>query len=158
MALTIKTNYTSDFDILDARKIGELKKVRTGPSFVDPNRIRRSNVYAFFSGNKEYDFTEAYRIADTESFVSSALSKKKNLILKDGYNLVSENEDDVLYIAKRLNELAYVTDVPFTTLLEDILFDVPDKMPEGEIKITGEMVHQKLDSIVKNRDLSKYIL
>lgn len=120
MALTIKTNYTSDFDILDARKIGELKKVRTGPSFVDPNRIRRSNVYAFFSGNKEYDFTEAYRIADTESFVSSALSKKKNLILKDGYNLVSENEDDVLYIAKRLNELAYVTDVPFTTLLEDI--------------------------------------
>ena len=120
MALTIKTNYTSDFDILDARKIGELKKVRTGPTFVDPNRIRRSNVYAFFSGNKEYDFTEAYRIADTESFVSSALSKKKNLILKDGYSLVSENEDDVLYIARRLNELAYVTDVPFTTLLEDI--------------------------------------
>jgi hypothetical protein len=120
VALTIKTNYTSDFDILDARKIGELKKVRTGPTFVDPNRIRRSNVYAFFSGNKEYDFTEAYRIADTESFVSSALSKKKNLILKDGYSLVSENEDDVLYIARRLNELAYVTDVPFTTLLEDI--------------------------------------
>lgn len=45
-----------------------------------------------------------------------------------------------------------------TTLLEDILFDVPDKMPEGEIKITGEMVSEKLDAIVKNRDLSKYIL
>ncbi len=45
-----------------------------------------------------------------------------------------------------------------TTLLEDILFDVPDKMPEGEIKITGEMVTQKLDAIVKDRDLSKYIL
>lgn len=45
-----------------------------------------------------------------------------------------------------------------TTLLEDILFDVPDKMPEDEIKITGEMVSEKLDVIVKNRDLSKYIL
>lgn len=45
-----------------------------------------------------------------------------------------------------------------TTLLEDILFDVPDIMPEGEIKITGEMVTEKLDVIVKNRDLSKYIL
>jgi len=45
-----------------------------------------------------------------------------------------------------------------TTLLEDILFDVPDKMPESTIKITGEMVKQKLDKIVKNRDLSKYIL
>jgi ATP-dependent HslUV protease ATP-binding subunit HslU len=45
-----------------------------------------------------------------------------------------------------------------TTLLEDILFEVPDKMPEGKIEITGEMVNQKLDKIVKNRDLSKYIL
>ena len=33
-----------------------------------------------------------------------------------------------------------------TTLLEDILFDVPDKMPEGVVKITGEMVNEKLDS------------
>lgn len=45
-----------------------------------------------------------------------------------------------------------------TTLLEDILFDVPDKMPEEKIKITGEMVTEKLEKIVKNRDLSKYIL
>ncbi|MEG8947940.1 ATP-dependent protease ATPase subunit HslU [Rosettibacter firmus] len=45
-----------------------------------------------------------------------------------------------------------------TTLLEDILFDVPDKMPDSVIKITGEMVNQKLEKIVKNRDLSKYIL
>ncbi|MCB0750867.1 MAG: HslU--HslV peptidase ATPase subunit, partial [Ignavibacteriae bacterium] len=45
-----------------------------------------------------------------------------------------------------------------TTLLEDILFDVPDKMPDAEIKVTGSMVNEKLDKIVKNRDLSKYIL
>ncbi len=45
-----------------------------------------------------------------------------------------------------------------TTLLDDILYEVPDKMPDGEIVITGGMVNKKLDSIVKNRDLSKYIL
>jgi ATP-dependent HslUV protease ATP-binding subunit HslU len=45
-----------------------------------------------------------------------------------------------------------------TTLLDDILFDVPDKMPEATINITGELVNNKLDKIVKNRDLSKYIL
>ncbi len=45
-----------------------------------------------------------------------------------------------------------------TTLLEDILFEVPDKMPEAKIEITGAMVNDKLDKIVKNRDLSKYIL
>ena len=45
-----------------------------------------------------------------------------------------------------------------TTLLENILFDVPDKMPESTIEISGEMVNEKLDTIVKDRDLSKYIL
>ncbi len=45
-----------------------------------------------------------------------------------------------------------------TTLLEDILFEVPDKMPEAEIVITGDKVRDKLNKIVKDRDLSKYIL
>ncbi len=36
-----------------------------------------------------------------------------------------------------------------TTLLEDILFDVPDKMPDSKIIITGEMVNQKLDKRFK---------
>lgn len=45
-----------------------------------------------------------------------------------------------------------------TTLLEDILFDVPDKIPAKQLDITGELVNEKLDKIVKNRDLSKYIL
>ncbi len=45
-----------------------------------------------------------------------------------------------------------------TTLLDDILFDVPDKIPASKVEITGEVVREKLDRIVKNRDLSKYIL
>ncbi len=45
-----------------------------------------------------------------------------------------------------------------TTLLEEILFDAPDTIPAGPLKITGEHVVEKLTSIVKNRDLSRYIL
>ena len=45
-----------------------------------------------------------------------------------------------------------------TTLLEDILFDVPDKVTEKKFEITGKLVNDKLDVIVKDRDLSKYIL
>lgn len=45
-----------------------------------------------------------------------------------------------------------------TTLLEDILFNVPDKMDEKSIEIDGKLVNDKLDKIVKDRDLSKYIL
>jgi ATP-dependent HslUV protease ATP-binding subunit HslU len=45
-----------------------------------------------------------------------------------------------------------------TTLLDEILFDVPDKIPAEKIKITSEFVKDKLDKIVKDRDLSKFIL
>lgn len=45
-----------------------------------------------------------------------------------------------------------------TTLLEEILFDVPDIIPEKAISVTKEMVQEKLSEIVKNRDLSRYIL
>lgn len=120
MSLILKTNYQENFAIQDAKKLGELKKLGDVPKFVDTNRIRRSNVSSYFSGAKEYDFTETYRIADTESFVAAALSKKKNLILKDGFKLTSEKEEDILYIKRRLNEIAFVTDLPFNDLIDNI--------------------------------------
>jgi ATP-dependent HslUV protease ATP-binding subunit HslU len=45
-----------------------------------------------------------------------------------------------------------------TSLLDEILFDVPDKMPSGKVIIDAELVRKKLDRIIKDRDLSKYIL
>jgi len=45
-----------------------------------------------------------------------------------------------------------------TTLLEEILFEAPDKYTGKTIMITQEMVDEQLASIIKNKDLSKYIL
>lgn len=45
-----------------------------------------------------------------------------------------------------------------TTLLEEILFEAPDKYTDKAIHITKEMVDDKLSSIVKNKDLSEYVL
>jgi ATP-dependent HslUV protease ATP-binding subunit HslU len=45
-----------------------------------------------------------------------------------------------------------------TTLLEDILFEAPDSISSATIKISKELVRERLSSIVKNRDLSRYIL
>ncbi|HRI47946.1 MAG TPA: ATP-dependent protease ATPase subunit HslU [Ignavibacteriaceae bacterium] len=45
-----------------------------------------------------------------------------------------------------------------TTLLDEILFDVPDKNSSNNYTINGELVKAKLENLVKNRDLSKYIL
>ena len=114
------TNYTQQ-PINDAKKIATTIKKLENPLFIENLRIKRNNLSYFNPYNKPYDFTEAYRIVDTESFVSAAISKKKNLILKDGFKFVSENEDDILYIKRRLNEISFVTDTPFTILLGQIV-------------------------------------
>ncbi|MCB9249918.1 MAG: ATP-dependent protease ATPase subunit HslU [Ignavibacteriales bacterium] len=109
----------------------------------------------------------------TEEDFIQILTIPQNALLKQ-YSALLETEDvKIVFEESAIREIAKTATIVneevenigarrlhtiLTTLLEDILFDVPDKMPEGEIKITGEMVHQKLDSIVKNRDLSKYIL
>ena len=44
-------------------------------------------------------------------------------------------------------------------LLNEFLFDVPDKVPSGStISVTRQMVQEKLAGLVKNKDLSEYIL
>jgi ATP-dependent HslUV protease ATP-binding subunit HslU len=43
-------------------------------------------------------------------------------------------------------------------LLNEFLFDVPDKISNARIEITAEMVKENLSSLIKNRDLSEYIL
>jgi ATP-dependent HslUV protease ATP-binding subunit HslU len=44
-------------------------------------------------------------------------------------------------------------------LLNDFLFEVPDLIePNSKIMVTREMVQDRLSSLVKNRDLSQYIL
>lgn len=44
-------------------------------------------------------------------------------------------------------------------LLNEILFDIPDTIPpNAHVAITKEMVQEKLKALVKNRDLSQYIL
>jgi ATP-dependent HslUV protease ATP-binding subunit HslU len=45
-----------------------------------------------------------------------------------------------------------------TTLLEEILFDAPDGVSKTNISISKKVVQDKLTAIVKNRDLSRYIL
>ena len=96
----------------------------------------------------------------------NALLKQYSALLQTEGVSILFNEDAIKEIAKTA---AIVNDqvenigarrlhTILTTLLEDILFDVPDTMPESKIEIDGKLVNEKLDKIVKNRDLSKYIL
>ncbi len=96
----------------------------------------------------------------------NALLKQYSALLKsENINLTFENDAilKVASIAAEVNEQvenigARRLHTILTTLLEDILFDVPDKNKETDITISGKMVEDKLEKIVKDRDLSKYIL
>jgi ATP-dependent HslUV protease ATP-binding subunit HslU len=44
-------------------------------------------------------------------------------------------------------------------LLNDVLFDIPETItPGSEVNVDKEMVEDRLSGLVKNRDLSQYIL
>jgi len=109
----------------------------------------------------------------TEEDFVQILTTPQNALLKQ-YSALLETEgvklhftDDgireVARIATEVNEAvenigARRLHTILTTLLDEILFDVPDKIPAEKINITSEFVKEKLDKIVKDRDLSKFIL
>ncbi len=61
------------------------------------------------------------------------------------------NEEVTNIGARRLHTI-------MTTLLEDILFSAPNEIDDKKILITDDVVKEKLKDIVKNTDLSRFIL
>lgn len=109
----------------------------------------------------------------TENDFVQILTTPQNALLKQ-YNALLETEGVKLNFSKDgIKEIARIaTEVNeqvenigarrlhtiLTTLLDEILFDVPDKIPSDTVKIDAKFVKDKLEKIVKDRDLSKYIL
>lgn len=130
------------------------------PSDLIPEMQGRFPIRVELKSLTEEDFVKILTLPQ------NALLKQYAALLQTEEVTISFKEDAIREIAKTaalVNEQvenigARRLHTILTTLLDDILFDVPDKMPEGEIVITGQMVNDKLDKIVKNRDLSKYIL
>lgn len=130
------------------------------PSDLIPELQGRFPIRVELKSLTEDDFVKILTVPE------NALLKQYTALLQSEDVVIHFNGDAIKEIAKTaalVNEQvenigARRLHTILTTLLEDILFDVPDKMPEAEIEINGELVNQKLDKIVKNRDLSKYIL
>lgn len=130
------------------------------PSDLIPELQGRFPIRVELKSLTEDDFIKILTIPE------NALLKQYAALLQTEGVAVKFREDGIKEVAKTAADVneqvenigARRLHTILTTLLEDILFDVPDKMPSAEVEITGEMVNQKLDKIVKNRDLSKYIL
>lgn len=96
----------------------------------------------------------------------NALIKQYKALLKSENIELNFSDDAIREIAKIAAEVneqvenigARRLHTIMTTVLEEILFDVPDKIKKNKMEINKEYVNEKLNSIVKNRDLSRYIL
>jgi len=96
----------------------------------------------------------------------NALIKQYKALLKSEkieLNFSDEAIREIAKIAAEVNEQvenigARRLHTILTTVLEEILFEVPDKNKKTKLEIDKDFVIEKLDKIVKDRDLSRYIL
>ena len=109
----------------------------------------------------------------TEADFVRILTEPENALLKQ-YSALFEAEDVALAfdsdaVAEIARTAALVNDevenigarrlhTVLTTLLDDLLFEVPDGDHGDDITITGQDVRTRLEGVVQNRDLSQYIL
>ncbi|HEX7069565.1 MAG TPA: ATP-dependent protease ATPase subunit HslU, partial [Rhodothermales bacterium] len=112
---------------------------------------------------KSLDENDFYQILTQPQ---NALLKQYAALLKSESVEITFTDDavrEIARIAARVNEEvenigARRLHTILTTLLEEILFDVPDKLPSETVTVDAGMVQQRLGAIVQNRDLSQYIL
>jgi ATP-dependent HslUV protease ATP-binding subunit HslU len=101
------------------------------------------------------------------------LTKPKNALLKQYQALLRSEDVDVEFTDEAVREIARTAaevnaDVEnigarrlqtiLTTLLEDVLFNVPDEVTDDTVLVDADMVREKLEDIATDRDLSQYIL
>jgi ATP-dependent HslUV protease ATP-binding subunit HslU len=109
----------------------------------------------------------------TEEDFVSILTKPENALSKQYVALVATDgvkiefaDDAIREIAKIAGEVneqvenigARRLHTIMTVLLEDILFDAPDNIQQKELVVDAPLVREKLASLIRNRDLSRYIL
>lgn len=96
----------------------------------------------------------------------NALLKQYTELLKTDGVEISFNDDAINAIARIATQVnedvenigARRLHTILTSILDDILFNSPDKIDSKKIAITQVMVESKLSAITKNKDMSRYIL
>lgn len=130
------------------------------PSDLIPELQGRFPIRVELKSLTEEDFIKILTIPENaliKQYV--ALAQSENIKLTFDDSAIKEiaaiaakvNEEITNIGARRLHTI-------LTTLLEDLLYDAPDFIKEFKITIDADYVKNKLKDIVKDTDLSKYIL
>ena len=130
------------------------------PSDLIPELQGRFPIRVELNSLTEEDFYKILTIPET-----ALIKQYKALLKSEGVDIVFQDEaiKEIAKIATEVNEQvenigARRLHTILTTLLEDILFEIPDKLSKEKIEIDKKLVEEKLSTIVRNRDLSRYIL
>ena len=110
----------------------------------------------------------------TKADFLSILKEPKNALTKQYIALIGAEDVEVTFDENALEEIAEIAfainaevenigarrlHTVMSHLLNDILFDIPDKIgANAKIVITKDMVKERLDGLVQNKDLSQFIL
>ncbi len=109
----------------------------------------------------------------TEADFFEILTVPKNALLKQYEALLASEGVEVTFEEPAVREIARIAahvneevenigarrlHTILTTLLEEILFEVPEGRTEDRITIDADYVRERLEAVVEDRDLSQYIL
>ncbi|MCC5906060.1 MAG: ATP-dependent protease ATPase subunit HslU [Balneolaceae bacterium] len=130
------------------------------PSDLIPELQGRFPIRVELDSLTEKDFIEILTIpknALTKQYQAMLASEGVTVTFSDGAvreiaKIAAEVNEQVENIgARRLHTI-------LSSLLEELLFAVPDDIGSGHIDVDEAYVHKQLDGLVKNKDLSHYIL
>ncbi|WP_286756432.1 ATP-dependent protease ATPase subunit HslU [Roseivirga sp. UBA838] len=110
----------------------------------------------------------------TEADFYQILKEPKNALTKQYEALIASEGVSLEYSDEALHEIARIAfhinaevenigarrlHTVMSKLLNDILFDIPEQIPpNAKVLITKEMVQERLNGLVQNKDLSEFIL
>ncbi len=131
------------------------------PSDLIPELQGRFPIRVELSSLSKEDFCQILKEpknALTKQYI--ALFESEGVELKYNEDALDEIADTAFQINTEMENIgARRLQTVMSHLLNDFLFDVPDKIgANAKILITRELVRDKLSSLIKNRDLSQYIL
>jgi ATP-dependent HslUV protease ATP-binding subunit HslU len=119
------------------------------PIRVELNSLNKEDFYQILKAPKNALTKQYVALLASESVELSFDDEALNKIAEVAFDINAEVEN---IGARRLHTV-------MSHLLNEILFDVPEKIgPNSKIVITSQMVMEKLSGLVKNKDLSQYIL
>ena len=109
----------------------------------------------------------------TESDFFDILTKPKNALTKQYKAMLQSEGVEIEFTDKAIKEIAAIAaqvnqavenigarrlHTILSSLLDELLFAVPDDINTGKITIDKEYVNKQLNDLVKDKDLSHYIL